>query len=166
MNKNHDSENKPDHSAIQLNQEASGSTVTISVMLAVADTPAAADWYKKALGATELWSFGPVAGLQIAGATFFLGEPAGNGWECPGKLGITSARVEVFCDDPDNFIAHAVKHGANGSADRINPPGEGAFREEKVGRAGLDGFFSLVNPVAITRHNDKINEKNGVIQGL
>lgn len=119
MNKNHDSEKKPDHSAIQLNQEASGSTVTISVMLAVADTPAAADWYKKALGATELWSFGPVAGLQIAGATFFLGEPAGNGWECPGKLGITSARVEVFCDDPDNFIAHAVKHGANGSADRI-----------------------------------------------
>ena len=51
----------------------------ISVMLAVTDTPAALAWYKKALGATELWNFGPVAGLEIAGAVFFLGEPANNG---------------------------------------------------------------------------------------
>src|SRR5687767_6229 len=75
----------------------------ISVMLAVADTPAALIWYKKALGATELWNFGSVAGLEISGAVFFLGEPAGNGWESAAKIGITSARVEVFCDDPDSF---------------------------------------------------------------
>ena len=73
----------------------------ISVMLAVADTPSAAAWYKRALGATELWSLGPVAGMEIAGAPFFLGEPAKNGWESPAKLGTTSARIEVFCDDPD-----------------------------------------------------------------
>jgi hypothetical protein len=33
------------------------------------------------------------------------------------KLGITSARVEVFCDDPDSFITRAVQVGANGSFD-------------------------------------------------
>ena len=86
----------------------------ISVMLAVADTPTALEWYKSALGATELWSLGSVAGLEIAGAPFFLGEPANNGWESPSKLGITSTRVEVFCDDPDALIA-----GALGSLDDI-----------------------------------------------
>ncbi len=91
----------------------------ISVMLAVVDTPAAVVWYKKALGATELWHLGSVAGLEIAGAAFFLGEPANNGWENPAKLGITSARVEVFCDDPDTFIARAMQAGANGSFDKI-----------------------------------------------
>jgi PhnB protein len=91
----------------------------ISVMLAVADTPAAVDWYKKALGAKELWNLGSVAGLEIAGAPFFLGEPANNGWESPEKLGITSARVEVFCDDPDRFILQAVEAGANADFDKI-----------------------------------------------
>ena len=91
----------------------------ISLMLAVTDTPAAVAWYMQALGATELWNLGSVAGLQIAGAAFFLGEPANNGWESPAKLGITSARVEVFCDDPDSFIARAVEAGANGSFDKI-----------------------------------------------
>src|SRR5262249_51765470 len=87
----------------------------ISVMLAVSNVPVAVEWYKKALGATVLWSLGSVAGLDIAGAAFFLGEPAGNGWESPEKLGITSARVEVFCDDPDAFVARAVQAGANGN---------------------------------------------------
>ena len=84
----------------------------ISVMLAVEDTPSAVEWYKRALGAAVLWSLGSVAGLEIAGAPFFLGEPADNGWESPAKLGVTSTRVEVFCDDPDAFIARAVEAGA------------------------------------------------------
>ncbi len=88
-------------------------------MLAVTDTPAALAWYKRALGATELWSLGGVAGLEIAGAPFFLGEPEANGWESPTKLGITSARIEVFCDDPDSFVARAVKAGAKGSLDPV-----------------------------------------------
>ena len=75
--------------------------LALSVMLAVPDTPAAVAWYQRALGATLLWDLGGVAGLEIAGAPFFLGEPANNGWESPTKLGITSTRVEVFCDDPD-----------------------------------------------------------------
>ncbi len=91
----------------------------ISAMLAVPDAPEAVAWYKKALGASELWNLGSVAGLHIAGAPFFVGEPADNGWESPLKLGITSTRIEVFCDDPDAFIKRAVKAGANGSFDKI-----------------------------------------------
>ena len=91
----------------------------ISVMLAVVDTPTAVEWYTRALGATILWSLGSVAGLEIAGAPFFLGEPANNGWESPIKLGITSTRVEVFCDDPDAMIARALEAGATGSLDDI-----------------------------------------------
>jgi uncharacterized glyoxalase superfamily protein PhnB len=88
-------------------------------MLAVLDAPAAVAWYKQALGATQLWSLGSVAGLAIDGAPFFVGEPANNGWESPVKLGITSTRVEVFCDDPDALIARALAAGAHGSLDEL-----------------------------------------------
>ena len=91
----------------------------LSVMLAVENTPSAVEWYKRALGAKVLWSLGSVAGLEISGAPFFLGEPANNGWESPAKLGITSTRIEVFCDDPDAFIARAVEAGAQGKVDPI-----------------------------------------------
>lgn len=91
----------------------------LSVMLAVSNAQEAADWYKKAIGATELWNFGSVIGLNMAGCCFFLGEPENNGWESPAKLGITTTRVEVFCDDPDSFINQAVLAGANGSIDKI-----------------------------------------------
>jgi uncharacterized glyoxalase superfamily protein PhnB len=88
-------------------------------MLAVENAPEALAWYKKAMGATELWNFGSVIGMEIEGAPIFLGEPANNGWETPQKLGITSTRVEVFTNDPDAFIDRAVKAGANGSIDKI-----------------------------------------------
>jgi len=101
------------------NTDSTHTPPVISVMLAVIDAPAAMAWYKNALGATELWSLGSVAGLEIAGAVFFLGEPASNGWESPLKLGLASVRIEVFCDDPDAFIKRAVEAGANGSFDNI-----------------------------------------------
>jgi PhnB protein len=91
----------------------------ISVMLAVEDTPKAIEWYKRALGATVLWNFGSVAGIEIDGAPFFLGQPAANGWEIPAKLGVTSARVELFCDDPESVIARALDAGAKGSLDNL-----------------------------------------------
>jgi PhnB protein len=123
MGNAHGLDRTSDHEDEQMKKEESHRTgnplTVISVMLAVPDAAAAVGWYKKALGATELWNLGSVAGLEIAGAVFFLGEPAGNGWESPVKLGITSARVEVFCDDPDAFIAHAVQAGANGRFDGI-----------------------------------------------
>lgn len=91
----------------------------ISVMLAVPGAAAAVAWYKRALGATELWNLGSVVGLEIAGAPLFVGEPSQNGWDTPEKLGMPSVRIEVFCDDPDAFIARALDAGATGSLDRI-----------------------------------------------
>ena len=91
----------------------------ISVMLAVADAPAALAWYKRALGATELWNLGSVIGMEIDGAPIFLGEPAQNGWETPLTLGLPSVRIELFCDNPDAVIARAIEAGANGDLDRI-----------------------------------------------
>jgi len=102
-----------------MENEIKDGRLVISVMLAVTDAPVAVVWYKMALGANLLWSLGPVAGLEIEGAAFFVGEPANNGWESPEKLGITSTRVEVFCDDPDSFIARAIEEGANGGRDKI-----------------------------------------------
>lgn len=116
---NKTSDNKNEIMKKANSNKTANTRIIISVMLAVADTPSALAWYKKALGATELWNLGSVAGLEIAGAPFFLGEPANNGWESPTKLGITSTRVEVFCDDPDSFIAAAVQAGANGNFDNI-----------------------------------------------
>ena len=95
------------------------SSLLISVMLAVPDAPAAAAWYKDALGAVELWNLGSVIGLEIAGAPFFLGEPENNGWESPGIVGTTTTRIEVFCDDPDSFVTRAVNAGADAKADPI-----------------------------------------------
>ena len=88
-------------------------------MMAVDDAQAAVAWYKRALGAVVLWDVGSVVGLEVAGAPFFVGQPEKNGWESPAKLGITTARIEVFCEAPDPFIARALEAGADGSADPI-----------------------------------------------
>jgi len=87
---------------------------SISVMLAVPDAAAAIAWYGRALGATVLWDIGGVAGLEIAGAPFFVGEPDGPQWTDPASAGTRTVRVEVFTDDPDAFFARAVAAGADG----------------------------------------------------
>ena len=91
----------------------------ISLILAVPDAPAAAEWYKRALGAKELWNLGSVIGMQVEGAPFFIGEPENNGWNSPKEIGTTTLRVELFCDDPDAVIARALDAGANGGFDDI-----------------------------------------------
>lgn len=92
----------------------------LSIMLAVLDTPAAVEWYQKALGARLLWSLGSVAGLQIQGAPFFLHEPVEKkGFASPLDSHTVSARVELFVDDPDSFIAGALNAGASGSLDDL-----------------------------------------------
>ena len=91
----------------------------ITVMLAVPDAVAAAGWYERALGATQLWNLGSVVGLTVQGAPLFLGEPENNGWETPSALGSRTVRVEVFVDDPDGFIARAVAAGADGTVDEL-----------------------------------------------
>ena len=93
--------------------------MAISVMLAVEDADEAIELYTRALGATVLWDLHGVAGLEIGGAPFFVAEPANNGWESPSKLGMPSVRVEVFCADPDAFIARALAASARGSLDNL-----------------------------------------------
>ena len=91
----------------------------ISVMVAVPDAAAATAWYRRALGATELWNLGSVVGMTVGGAPFFLGQPEGNRWDTPETLGSRTVRVEVFVDDPDAFVAAAVAAGADGSFDPV-----------------------------------------------
>jgi len=91
----------------------------ISIMLAVSDAVAAAEWYERGLGAKQLWNLGSVIGLEVQGAAFFVGEPENNGWETPAKLGMPSVRVELFCDDPDGFVARALAAGATAGSHRI-----------------------------------------------
>lgn len=83
-------------------------------MLAVPNTPQAVAWYEKALGAKLLWSLGSVAGLEIDGAAFFLHEPVKNSFSTPNELGTTTARIEVFVDNPDEVLERAVQAGASG----------------------------------------------------
>ena len=89
-------------------------TMILSVMLAVPDTAKAVEWYRQALGADLLWSLGSVAGLEIDGAPFFLHEPVKNKFTSPKELGTTTARVELFVDEPDKVIARAIQAGATG----------------------------------------------------
>jgi uncharacterized glyoxalase superfamily protein PhnB len=115
----------------------SASAAMISVMLIVPDAPAAIAWYQDALGATELWNLGGVAGLRIAGAPFFLHEvnPSNPTETSPDNAGVTSVRIEVFVDDPDSFLARAVAAGASLGAeieDHRTPWGphrQGGFRD-------------------------------------
>jgi uncharacterized glyoxalase superfamily protein PhnB len=86
----------------------------VSVMLAVPNTPAAVDWYAQALGARLLWSLGSVAGLEIGTAPFFLHEPVQGRFASPHEIGTTTARIELFVDDPDDVVRRAVAAGATG----------------------------------------------------
>jgi PhnB protein len=90
-----------------------GRAPTISLMLAVPDAAEAAAWYKRALGATEMWDLGSVVGLQVDGAPLLLAEAESAHWDDPTTAGTTTVRVEVFVDDPDAFVARAVDAGAD-----------------------------------------------------
>jgi uncharacterized glyoxalase superfamily protein PhnB len=83
-------------------------------MLIVPDAPGAIAWYKHALGARMLWDLGGVAGLEIGGAPFFLHEvnPGNLSETSPLEAGRTSVRIELFVDDPDEFLANALSAGA------------------------------------------------------
>jgi uncharacterized glyoxalase superfamily protein PhnB len=87
---------------------------TISAMLIVPDADAAIAWYQTALGATELWNLGGVAGLQIDGAPFFLHEdnPDNPTESSPQTTDTTNVRIELFVDDPDAVIDRALAAGA------------------------------------------------------
>jgi PhnB protein len=99
--------------------EAQREATHISVMLIVPDAGAAVAWYKGALGATELWNLGGVAGLEINGAPFFLHEvnPSNPAEDSPDRLGVTSTRIELFVDDADGVWERAIAAGASPGSD-------------------------------------------------
>lgn len=110
----------------------------LSVMLIVPDAEAAIAWYRSALGASELWNLGGVAGLQVYGAPFFVHEagPHNPTENSPREIGATSVRIELFVDHPDEVIDRAVAAGATPGApveDRHHLPGlvhrQGGFRD-------------------------------------
>ena len=88
---------------------------SLSVMLIVPDAQAAARWYAAALGATELWDLGGVAGLDVEGAPFFLHEavPGRIIEQSPLDAGLSTTRIEVFVEDPDRLIRRASDAGAS-----------------------------------------------------
>lgn len=87
---------------------------TLSVMLIVSDAAAAVSWYAEALGAERLWDLGGVAALHLQGAPFLLHEavPGKKQEPSPTDVGLTTTRVEVFVDAPDDLIAQAARAGA------------------------------------------------------
>jgi PhnB protein len=117
--------------------EAQQRPTAISVMLIVPDAEAAVAWYKGALGATELWNLGGVAGLEIEGAPFFLHEvnPNNPAEDSPDRIGVTSMRIELFVDDPHGVRERAIAAGASPGSevqDHKHPWGthrQGGFRD-------------------------------------
>ncbi|HWE10853.1 MAG TPA: VOC family protein [Solirubrobacteraceae bacterium] len=89
----------------------------VSVMLIVPDASAAVRWYEEALGATQLWDLGGVAGLELDGSPFFLHEvnPLNATEASPDQVGMTSTRIELFAEDPDAVVDRAVRAGAEAS---------------------------------------------------
>ena len=86
----------------------------LSVMLIVSDADAAVTWYTTALGAGRVWDLGRVAGLDLGGAPFFVHEavPGKNREPSPTAVGLTTTRIEVFIDVPDELIERAAQAGA------------------------------------------------------
>jgi PhnB protein len=78
------------------------------------DASGAIAWYKRALGARELWDLGGVAGLEIDAAPFFIHEVNPNKPDETGpfEAGHTSTRIQLFVDDPDELLARALSAGA------------------------------------------------------
>jgi PhnB protein len=86
----------------------------LSVMLIVSDAAAAVRWYTNVLGADQLWDLRGVAGLQLDGAPFFLHEavPGKRQEPSPTDVGLTTTRIEVFVDAPDDLVGRAAQAGA------------------------------------------------------
>ncbi len=132
-------------------------SAAISVMLIVPDAEAAVAWYTKALGATELWNLGGVAGLEIGGAPFFLHEvnPSNPSERSPDQVAATSTRIELFVDDPDGVLERALAVGASlGSAMEEHQTSWGTHRQGGF----LDPFghkWSVGDKSPLTRSQDR-----------
>jgi PhnB protein len=99
----------------------------IAPWLSVRNGAKAVDFYKSALGATEVFRLndlggGVVARLSVGGAEFWLGdESPEHGNFSPETLGGSSVRIILTVADPDAVFAQALKAGAT----EISPVREG-----------------------------------------
>lgn len=101
-------------SGLALNAPGRQADTQLSVMLIVPEADAAISWYRSALGATELWNLGGVAGLEVHGAPFFIHEvsPQNPSGDSPQAIAATSVRLELFVDEPDDGLRRALAAGA------------------------------------------------------
>jgi uncharacterized glyoxalase superfamily protein PhnB len=92
-----------------------GTPPIVTVMLIVSDAAAAVGWYTEALGAELLWDLGGVAALQLRGAPFLLHEavPGKKEEASPTEAALTTTRIEVFVDAPEDLVARAAGSGAS-----------------------------------------------------
>jgi PhnB protein len=103
-----------------------GLRCTIAPWLSVRNGVQALDFYKSALGATEVYRLedpggGVVAKLSVDGAEFWLSDGAAeNGSSSPESVGGGSIRMILTVADPDSVFRQAVKAGAT----EIFPVGE------------------------------------------
>ena len=119
----------------------------LSVMLIVSDAAAAVNWYTKALGASQLWDLDGVAGLHLDGAPFFLHEavPGKHQEPSPTDVGLTTTRIEVFVDAPDDLIERAAQAGATD----VEPVTEHDAPWSCIVREALPIHLVIVGPWAI-----------------
>jgi uncharacterized glyoxalase superfamily protein PhnB len=92
-----------------------GEPTVLTVMLIVTDAASAVGWYTEALGAELVWDLGGVAALQLQGAPFLLHEAVpGKPHELsPTEAGLTTTRIEVFIDAPEDLVGRAAASGAS-----------------------------------------------------
>jgi PhnB protein len=92
-----------------------GEPAVVTVMLIVPDAAAAVGWYTDALGAELMWDLGGVAALRLQGAPFLLHEavPGKQQEVSPSAAGMTTTRIEVVVDAPEDLVGRAATSGAS-----------------------------------------------------
>lgn len=97
---------------------AEAQTTAIAPLLSVRNGTQAIEFYKAALGATELFrvadpSGAVVARLSVGGAEFWLADEAPeHGNPGPESLGGSCVRIVITINDPDGLFAQAITAGA------------------------------------------------------
>jgi PhnB protein len=96
-------------------KSSKGSQTKVTAMLSVRNWPKAMEFYKKALGAKELYQVpgGGVGQLAVEGAEFWVAEesPPHQNFS-PETIGGCSVRMLLIVQDPDAMQARALAAGA------------------------------------------------------
>lgn len=97
--------------------DPAGIKTSIAPWLSVRDSARAVDFYKSALGATELFRLegdGVVARLSVEGAEFWVSDESPEHFNfSPQTLSGSSVRIILTVADPDAVFARAVAAGAS-----------------------------------------------------